>query len=247
MLSNRQSSQTCGIIERTAYVIESIDRVNQWMISHEFILIQEHWDISVSAYDDQITELTQLINCAIHPPKPEDVNNSSRGVGGRSVNKHAIPLAQSLIPLTKLSRVLLKKLAKDALNQIPSQSFTDMNSCQSAKLSDSGRVMERTFYDMKISIAEYDEGIVIAGFNPPEPIKVIIHDLIRHLNSSILLIIIYVIPLIPDSISSSNLLQDFLVKWRNLFLIAAQNCICAAQAPIMNVFLKNFSTIFNYV
>jgi hypothetical protein len=219
-----------GVLERTAHVIESIDRVIQWIIGHEFILIQEKWGTSVDSYDRQLVELTELINRAIRPPKPEDGNRTSRDPSSRSLNQHATPVAQSLIPLTKLFRLFLKKIAKNGLNQIPSKSFTDMSSCQLATLSDSADSLDIFFYEIMRSITEYDSNNGIDPPNPSKPIDDLIHDMTRSLDSSVLLVITHVIPLITDSNSSPNLLQNYLVQWNNLFLLAAQNCICAADS-----------------
>jgi hypothetical protein len=200
------------------------------MISHEFILVQEHWHTSVYSCDQQLIELTQLINRALCPPKPEDVGKSSRGPGTRSLKKHATPLAQSFIPLTKLSRIFLKQLAKEALNKIPSKPYTNMSSCQLTTLSHSGRSMDSGYYDMMRFIAEYDMNNAIHERNPLESIEDILCDVVRSLDSSVLLVITHVIPLIPDSISSPNLLQNYLTQWTNLFLLATQNCIRAADS-----------------
>ncbi|PLW48116.1 hypothetical protein PCASD_03607 [Puccinia coronata f. sp. avenae] len=220
----------CGIVGRTGHVVDSIGHAMRWMISHEFILVQEHWHTSVYSCDQQLIELTQLINRALRPPKPEDVGKSSRGPGTRNLKKHATPLAQSFIPLTKLSRIFLKKLAKEALNKIPSKPYTNMSSCQLTTLSHSGRSMDSGYYDMMRFIAEYDMNNAIHERNPPESIEDILCDVVRSLDSSVLLVITHVIPLIPDSISSPNLLQNYLTQWTNLFLLATQNCIRAADS-----------------
>ncbi|PLW24514.1 hypothetical protein PCASD_07442 [Puccinia coronata f. sp. avenae] len=226
---NRKPRYTIGIVERTAFVTRSIDRVIRWITCHEFILVQEQWGTEVSAFDDQIGELTFLISRATHPSAPNNYTEST-GLAARSlINEHAIPLAQSLIPAIKLSRLFFRKLTKNALNKIPSKSFTDMNSFQLVTLSDSPGLIECDFSDIMRCIAEYD---VHNGYDEPapEPIEDIIHKITQSFDSIILLVIIYVIPLIPDSLSSPNHLQTSIIKWKNLFLIAAHNCLRAAQS-----------------
>jgi hypothetical protein len=105
-----------------------------------------------------------------------------------------------------------------------------MSSCQLATLSDSADSLDIFFYEIMRSITEYDSNNGIDPPNPSKPIDDLIHDMTRSLDSSVLLVITHVIPLITDSNSSPNLLQNYLVQWNNLFLLAAQNCICAADS-----------------
>jgi hypothetical protein len=75
----------------------------------------------------------------------------------------------------------------------------------------------------KINDYEYDMA---------ESITELITKIIHCFDSNLLLIITYdVMPLIPDSLSSPNYLQSALVvTWNNLFLIATQNFVRAAQS-----------------
>jgi hypothetical protein len=58
----------------------------------------------------------------------------------------------------------------------------------------------------------------------------LIDKLIQSFNSILLLVIVYIIPLLPNSISSPNELQNSLVACNNVFVISDQNCTRAAQA-----------------
>jgi hypothetical protein len=224
-----QSSRRSAISQHTYTAARYIDHVIEWMTAHEFTLIQKYWAAQVHyTHIEFLSDLPKLIYRATHHPERE---YSYDGLAKCLKNKHALPLAQALIPLMKLSRVFFKKLIKDALNQIPSKPFTNMNSYQLETLSDSvGYIMHDLFIIMK-SIAEYgSEDITNDQDYNPEYIEGIITKTIRRFNSNILLVIAYFIPLIPNSILDPNHLQTDLLQWNNLFSIAAQRCILAAQS-----------------
>ncbi|PLW27700.1 hypothetical protein PCASD_17851 [Puccinia coronata f. sp. avenae] len=102
------------IIRRTINATESIDIFMKWLTSHEFINVQEEWDPEVSGLDDELAKLTKRIHRTINDPELQDDDFSSDVA---ILNKNIIPLAQSLIPVIKLSRLFFKKLMKDGLNK----------------------------------------------------------------------------------------------------------------------------------
>jgi hypothetical protein len=227
---NPKSRHTCGITQSLAYATRLIKQVMKWRISHEFILIRDYWRAEVSTYDDEIAELTDLINRAMNLPEPQDDNGKSSHALRRTLNKHAIPLAQSLIPFIKLCRFFFRTSVRNALDTIPSKSFTDMNSHQLTRLRGSAGLIEADFFVMMNSIAPYDEYPEEFATDPPESIDDTIHKIIDRLDSNLALVIRYVIPLLTNSISSPNHLKSSLLMWKNLFLTAAQNCIRAAHS-----------------
>ncbi|PLW21016.1 hypothetical protein PCASD_15096 [Puccinia coronata f. sp. avenae] len=220
----RQLTFPCKLMNRTTRATDVIDCIIKWITSNEFILIQEHWDPELSALDDHIADLTQLIKQALDRPEPEENGDVSDPLA-RRINRHAIPLAQSLIPVIKLSRLFFRKLAKEALNKRPSKPFTDMSSFQLNTLSESAGDANFDFSDILKLLLGTDETVDTA-----ESITQIIHKLIRHFDSNLLLVIMFIIPLLPNPIASPNDLQNSLVVWNSLFLIAAHNCIRAAKA-----------------
>ncbi|PLW31634.1 hypothetical protein PCASD_17042 [Puccinia coronata f. sp. avenae] len=223
-----QSSRSSAISQHTFMAARYMNQVIKRMSAHEFTLILQLWAPQVHfTHNEFLSDLPKLIYRVIHHPERE---YSYDGLAKCLKNKHALPLAQALIPLMKLSRVFFKTLMKCGLNKIPSKPFTHMNSYQLATLSDSvGFIMHDLFIVMK-SIAEYGSDDVDddQDYNP-EYIEGIITRTIRRFDSNILLVIAYVIPLITDSIFEPNPLQTYLLQWNNLFLIAARRCILAAQ------------------
>ncbi|PLW06113.1 hypothetical protein PCASD_23281 [Puccinia coronata f. sp. avenae] len=82
------------------------------------------WGLELSNYDDKINRLTAFIDQRINHSEPEDDHDGSDD-DVADLNKNVIPLAQSLIPIIKLSRLFLTRLAKDGLQKTPSKPSTD--------------------------------------------------------------------------------------------------------------------------
>jgi hypothetical protein len=220
----RQLNHRHEIIRRTINATESIDIFMKWLTSHEFINVQEEWDPEVSGLDDELAKLTKRIHRTINDPELQDDDLSSDVA---ILNKNIIPLAQSLIPVIKLSRLFFKKLMKDGLNKVPLKPFTDMNSYQLGTLVGSAGYIDCHLYDINNFIKKSDEN---DETDTAKSITEKIYQMIQDFDSNLLLVIIYIIPLIPNSIPSPRDLQDSLVAWNKLFLIAAHNCICAAHS-----------------
>ncbi|PLW48042.1 hypothetical protein PCASD_03621 [Puccinia coronata f. sp. avenae] len=211
-------------------VANSIDDLIKWLASHEFINIQEQWGPELSSHEGNITQVTKLINEAIHQVDVESTDDGEESADELIIpdlDKRAIPLAESLIPVIKLSRLFFRKLARDGLHQIPLKSFTNMNSYQLETLSESAGFIACDFSDIIRFLKGSNENdeTETADF-----ITEIIRKLIHRFDSNLLLAIMYIIPLIPNSINSPSCLQNYLVMWNNLFLIATHRCIRAAQS-----------------
>jgi hypothetical protein len=208
---------------------KKIDRTIKWINRHKFINIQELWDFGVCNYEKQMAGLFDLMNQAIHATKTED-DNSKFSEDLVILEKHAIPLARSLIPILILSRLFFQKIARYGLHKMPLKPFTDMNSYQLGTLHDTTGFIARDLSEIIALVTgesmEYDRN------NDTDIAKCIsdsITKLIHRFNSNALLVIMYIMPLIPHSIPSPNDLHHFLLAWNKLFIIATQDCIWAAQ------------------
>ncbi|PLW15439.1 hypothetical protein PCASD_20371 [Puccinia coronata f. sp. avenae] len=149
----------------TATATKSIDELMKWITSHEFINIQERWVLETSDYDSKIARLTQFIHQTINSTEPKDDGQVSDDFA--NLNKNAIPLAQSLIPIIKLSRLFFTKLAKEGPNKILLKPFTDMNTVQLRTLAESPgdincdftRIVSTQFYLFTRSLAPFSRDL----------------------------------------------------------------------------------------
>jgi hypothetical protein len=232
--SMQQSNRPKGVNHKTRVIQllivanKSITRLIDWLNNHEFMLIQESWTKDLGMFDDQITKLTKLINKATNPAQIEDEHEDLFSPNHPHLNEEAIPLAQSIIPIIKLSRLFFKKLAQNVLNQIPSKSYTDMNSYQLGALSQSIGLITGDVCDIIDIVGEAN---ATHQAETDETLTESIQKIVHRFDSVILLVIVYVIPLLPNqNISPPNPLQAYFVHWNNLFFTATQNCIQAAQS-----------------
>ncbi|PLW45107.1 hypothetical protein PCASD_04596 [Puccinia coronata f. sp. avenae] len=186
--------------------------------------------MELPGYDEQLTRLTQFIKPRIHHLDPEeeeeeeeeeyDDDDDDDEEKLASIDKSAIPLAELLIPIIKLSRLFFKKLAKDGLNKTPLKPFTDMNSYQLTRLGDSAGRMSCDLDAIVRCIKEsddYDEA------DTTLEVMQTINRIRYAFDSHLLLVILYIVPLLPDLLSSPNHLQNSLITWSDLILVATQN------------------------
>jgi hypothetical protein len=222
-------SRRSAIVREKISIASSINQVIQWISAHEFTLIQERWVPRLYlAHNAFLFDLPKLIYRAIYHLEP---NDPPVGLAKCLKSEHALPLAQALIPLIKLSRVFFKKVMNNGLHQIPSKPYTNMNSHQLETLGHSVGFILHYFHNLMKAIADYgsEHRDRLANQYPPS-IEPTINKIVARFNSDMLLVVTYVIPLIPDSVSEPNHLQTFLVEWNRLFLITAQLCRLAAQS-----------------
>ncbi|PLW15437.1 hypothetical protein PCASD_20373 [Puccinia coronata f. sp. avenae] len=174
------------------------------LVRHEFLNIQDHWAMELPGYDEQLTRLTQFIKPRIHHLDPEeeeeeeeeeyDDDDDDDEEKLASIDKSAIPLAELLIPIIKLSRLFFKKLAKDGLNKTPLKPFTDMNSYQLTRLGDSAGRMSCDLDAIVRCIKEsddYDEA------DTTLEVMQTINRIRYAFDSHLLLVILYIVPLLP--------------------------------------------------
>ncbi|PLW45105.1 hypothetical protein PCASD_04594 [Puccinia coronata f. sp. avenae] len=221
----RLSYRVRDIKQYTALATELLDQFLKWITSHEFINIQDNRALELSGYDDKITSLTQFINQSINPPKPEDNGKLSDNLP--NLNKNAVPLAQSFIPIIKLSRLFFTKLTKEGPKKILLKPFTGMNTDQLDTLGESPGRLSGDLHGIVKQIIESHEYI---GASTTRVITQAINCIVQSFDTNLLLVCLYIIPLVPNSISSPNHMQDSLVAWYDLFSTATQNFIQAAQS-----------------
>jgi hypothetical protein len=206
--------------ELTVTATKGIDKLMKWITRHEFINLQEDWPLRLSTYDSGIDRLNQFINQTINPPKPKDGKELS--VNLKNLKKKAILLVQLFITVIKLSRLFFTKLAKEGLNKTPLKPFIDMNSNQLSKLSESPINIGSNLYGIvkNIESRACDKTYITQAIN----------QIVQSFDSNLLLVFLYVIPLVPNSLSSPNCLYNSLLTWYNLFSSATENFICAAKS-----------------
>ncbi|EFP75991.2 hypothetical protein PGT21_002615 [Puccinia graminis f. sp. tritici] len=209
------------VTQFAAIASDSIDRMIKWLRGHELTIIQEDWKIDLSSIDDMLAKLTKLINS--RTDSDEDGQSKIK-----APSAPIIQLARSAVPIVKLSRMFFRKLSSSGLNETPLQSFTAMSSdqlrtlCRSTELiaTELNKILKTFSKAEQTNNAETAQGLSKSAGR-----------VLHLLQSNMLLVTLYVLPLIPtvNNSSSQNHLKTWLITWNNLFLSTAEKCISAAN------------------
>lgn len=111
--ADREVSQPRQALDRrTRWCLDLIDRFISWSSQSDLSMIQDEWQNIIGLLDDALVELMNLINL---PPNhlnddDEDEDSSEELV----LRGRQLDLAHSLIPVLKLSRLLLNRFSRTA-------------------------------------------------------------------------------------------------------------------------------------
>ncbi|POW04041.1 hypothetical protein PSTT_10696 [Puccinia striiformis] len=150
------------------------------------------------------------------------------------VRDPVIQLAKLVIPIFKLSRIFFKKLSKRGLNNERLPVFTEMCSNQieclvkcAAEVSDD--LLQLTVH---LDFANRDRGVVTSL----EFIE-LATTLKARFESPLLLVVLYIIPFIPDneSLNVQNYYRNWCLTWNNQMSLAIHNFECAAKSLNSNL------------
>ncbi|POW17429.1 hypothetical protein PSHT_06432, partial [Puccinia striiformis] len=120
-----------------------------------------------------------------------------------------------------------EKLLRSGMKETPLQSFTEMSSHQIDTLGESARSVLYNLSQIRDALRNND-----VENGDTEYIVNYMNEVLSDFDTSRLLVVFYVLPLIPDQVnhpSSQNPLTTWLVDWNHLLLIAVQNCISAVK------------------
>ncbi|KAI7935330.1 hypothetical protein MJO28_016201 [Puccinia striiformis f. sp. tritici] len=190
-----------------------IDFVVKCLKRSELDAIEEHWAQEVHRMDSLLGRSTRrLVDSARQTSRQLTKRN-------RSVHELVIHLTKLAIPIIKLSRLFFQKLSRRGMNGKHLQSFTKMNSKQLRFLSESARRVAKKLVEILniLSNAQTD----------PEIVSVDTHVLPRgmeHLASRfeapLLLVVLYLIPLIPETDPDQKYYRDWFSTWNIQIILA---------------------------
>ncbi|KNE94553.1 hypothetical protein PSTG_12104 [Puccinia striiformis f. sp. tritici PST-78] len=232
----------------TGWIKKSIKAMIGWLKRSEFHHIQHQWEVEVDRMDGILAKLTKLINPTITKPVEEEGEEKKKYTKDtveeeedqfelKDLSEPAIKLAHSAMPIIKLSRLFFKKLSRIGNYKFSVEKFTEMSSNQLWRLERSAADISHSIIKLTKEIIQVDVNDQAHGnplFPPASALTQTVEDLHPIFDSSILMIIHYVVPLIDTSpqdhhsLSQSDIdLKTWLVDWNNLILTATQNLIHA--------------------
>ncbi|KAH9473523.1 hypothetical protein Pst134EA_000602 [Puccinia striiformis f. sp. tritici] len=211
------------LAELKAETLAWIERLIEYVNRSDWDLVQLVWrDSPMESINQLLSRVQILIN-----PIGTTANNDEHFISGAR-REPALRLAQSVISLMKLSRLLFDKLSTGyRVNR--RSSFTNMCSNQLELLSGLSVSVELKLAPLphlvKLAIGPSE---AIVG---PEVVQ-LVEGLLNRFQPSLLLIVSYVIPIIPDTngLSTHTYLTAWLTDWNNTLHVAANNVIKAAKS-----------------
>jgi hypothetical protein len=225
---------TTELVEResatqsVATVYELIDDLIKWITCHEISNILHAWKIEFHIFDKLLAKVVLTVPDLISAISDSDSKGSTHDALYPTCpiifyNSETIRLAQSIMPI--LSRLFFKKSATVLLNQTPQKPVTKMNSYQLATL------IQLVTRNLRVMINILNETDAYDGSYTPQYLTRSVNKMVHCLNSILLHITLYIMPLIPDHEhpSSPNHSQTWLVNWHILFLAATEDCVHAAE------------------
>ncbi|KAI7962575.1 hypothetical protein MJO28_000669 [Puccinia striiformis f. sp. tritici] len=209
------------ILPATDWIQSTIDRLK----ASDFDMVKYHWKLD-------IINMGSLLEDIIRNLDPSTAENRERPQ--KYVRDPVIQLAKLVIPIFKLSRIFFKKLSKRGLNNERLPVFTEMCSNQieclvkcAAEVSDD--LLQLTVH---LDFANRDRGVVTSL----EFIE-LATTLKARFESPLLLVVLYIIPFIPDneSLNVQNYHRNWCLTWNNQMSLAIHNFECAAKSLNSNL------------
>ncbi|KAI7951212.1 hypothetical protein MJO28_006896 [Puccinia striiformis f. sp. tritici] len=196
----------------TAEVLDSITRIIKWLKGNELDNIQMDWEHHIANIDRSLGRVTRLLDPANYANEPDP--------GSPLVPP--VELVRLTIPIIKLSRLFFSKLIESRKNRTTTQFFTTMSSQQIEALIQEGAHISNGIGDIWQTL-RYERGYY------EERLDGLLMGVLHQFDTVMRLIILYILPLIPQDPSSEQNLMAWLVDWNNLFLDANKRCIRAYE------------------
>jgi hypothetical protein len=133
-----------------------------------------------------------------------------------------------VVPVIKVLQLSFRKLVQTLLNQKPSKTFTEMNSIQLDTLNDAAKSIHGNLFFIFWILEEADNH---QYYRKVELLDESIKKINNYLDSTLLLIFLYIIHVVPhlNDPSSHHHFQTWSASWQHLFLTATHNFLSAAD------------------
>ncbi|KAH9453125.1 hypothetical protein MJO28_007926 [Puccinia striiformis f. sp. tritici] len=204
---NYESDVRCGYHD----LHWSIDEAIRWAKGSELSFIHASWQDGLDDINEASSDLFRLVN-----PTNEQMI------------QEAVPLAQSFLPIIKLSKLFFHKLSREGMENKQAPLCTEMCSYQLKSLESSvGKICELIYS----AVCELEEGELDGEISS----RLLIHQveqLLTTFQTCLLLAEFYIAPILPKiDVGSSQIdSRTWFINWNLLFSHAAHNVIQACHA-----------------
>ncbi|POW05584.1 hypothetical protein PSHT_10716, partial [Puccinia striiformis] len=218
----------------------------KWLDRSEVELIRILWPSEIEALDETLSDLLRLMNTPSEIRKNQQFHPIGWSKGRAPLRQVGFDLALSLSPTIKLSRFISTPIESYQINS----SFLHLSSSQLQFLSES---IQNIRFET-ITILSHLSNIDIQAHQPISTTEFTeaIGRLSSMFQSYLFIILLYIIPIIPENDKASyptqTALRDWFVTWFNLFSLSIQHLDDAAtfyDGTVLYVFNLTFATSFN--
>ncbi|EFP84733.2 uncharacterized protein PGTG_10892 [Puccinia graminis f. sp. tritici CRL 75-36-700-3] len=202
---------------------ERIESTIQMLEHPEFDLIQDNWGYDLCGMEKTMEEILTLIN------PPANLSEEAQQKVRKFNHKPVIQLARVFIPIIKLSKLFFAKLSKRGMNQRRFLTFSEMCSDQIETLAKSTTYVAQ---DIEPLLGLLFKADLAHRASTNQEFTQITNDLKSHLESALLLVILYYLPLVPDTegFPVQNYYKTWFVTWNTQFNISIRNFQHAARS-----------------
>ncbi|OAV95514.1 hypothetical protein PTTG_12626 [Puccinia triticina 1-1 BBBD Race 1] len=190
--------------------LQSIDAAIRWAEGSELPIIHNLWQSNLEEVDGALEDLLVVA----HP-------------ANKGHTQPTIQLAQSFIPLLRLSKLFFKKMAAERIDRQKGTSFTEMSSHQLTLLDKSVDKITQHLYNL---VCELEDN---ADIGPPHAASLSGHvkSIIYPFHSCLFLADLYVVPISTDTKLGLSLIhfKTWFVTWNTLFFQATHHAIKACE------------------
>ncbi|OAV95746.1 hypothetical protein PTTG_26571 [Puccinia triticina 1-1 BBBD Race 1] len=193
------------ITDLATSALERMENPTKWFIATEFELVQYRWPRGIVKID----ELLEKVSAVIDPTKEDRAMSKPQ-------NDPLVPWEHLFIPILKLSRLFFKKLSNLGMNMNTLAPFTEMRSDQLEYLVElAERVAQKIKYFYAVVVPSDND----TGSPDSQEIISAARDLEEHFQPAVLCILLYFLPLIPDTdhLPVQSHLRAWFITWSTHF------------------------------
>ncbi|KNE92127.1 hypothetical protein PSTG_14460 [Puccinia striiformis f. sp. tritici PST-78] len=191
-----------------------IDSMIQLLSGSELVAAKGYWERGMRGMTEQFSKaVVSLGSSADHLELQQEFQ------GRQFVRQPVIHLTQSFIPVIKLSRLFFNKLTGPGLNTRRLPAYTEMNSKQLKRWFESAQKSNGYLFEiwsLLLAAAGAPEG------NPVNTQEILetAESLISHFEAQMLLVLLYIVPLIPETDPDHNYYKNWFATWNIQFILA---------------------------
>ncbi|POW07424.1 hypothetical protein PSHT_09948 [Puccinia striiformis] len=209
------------LLEESRFM-KSVDPVIDWLKGSELDIVQIGWstegpDINVTLY-----RTLNLIKQTVDPTQEDHQPETG------PLSEPIIQLAESLLPIVKLSRVFLRKLSVRGMNRKRLPMFTKM--C-STDLNNVAELVPNVVGDLDDVVTILRDAHSIDNLTTRQLLIEAVRVIEHHFKDPLLLILLHFVPIIPDTdgLPTQNYYRDWFADWKTMFTIAVGNFLNHAE------------------